>query len=70
VQHFRKARQRGHNTPLERMQYHLHFEKGDTESLNDRWSDSTLYYSNINDNMGKKSSTHIPGTTTREHMNS
>ena len=34
------------------MQYHLNFDKGDTEELIARWNDSELYYNNINDNMG------------------
>ena len=51
-QHYRNARSREFGTPLERMQYHLYFEKGGTEKFNDRWDDSEVYYNNINDNIG------------------
>ena len=51
-QHCRKAMKRGYKHPLERMQYHLNCDKGDTEQLIARWKDSEWYYRNINDSMG------------------
>jgi hypothetical protein len=35
------------------MQYHLNFDKGDTEELIAKWKDSEWYYRNVNDKIGE-----------------
>ena len=66
-QHCRKAMKRGYKHPLERMQYHLNFDKGDTEELIAKWKDSELYHSTTR---SATISIHIRGTTPRKHIDS
>ena len=50
--HQRKAEKLGFQNPLERMQYHLFWERGTTEERQAKWDDSEWYYQNINEQIG------------------